>query len=97
MRLSAVKLLLLTGQYFAVGDNIRNKSECVPPGIEVGITNKGSQIKHMMIHIDTGCLGQGRALQAPMRPQKPRYLYDPVMVLHHFLGAAHAKPELHFA
>ena len=29
--------LLLTGKYFAVGDNIRNNSECVPPGIELEI------------------------------------------------------------
>ena len=29
--------LLLTEKYFAAGDNIRNKSECVPPGIELGI------------------------------------------------------------
>ena len=30
--------LLLTGKYFVVGDNIRNISECVPPGIELGIS-----------------------------------------------------------
>ena len=39
MRLLAVKLLQVASnrEYFAVGDNIRNKSECVPPGIELGI------------------------------------------------------------
>ena len=36
MRLLAVKLLQV-GKYLAVGDNIRNKSEYVPPGIELGI------------------------------------------------------------
>ena len=40
MRLLAVKplfIFFLTGKYFAIGDNIRNKSECVPPGIELEI------------------------------------------------------------
>ena len=32
-------MLLPTGKYFAVGDNIRIESECLPPGIKLGINH----------------------------------------------------------
>ena len=46
--------LFLTGKYFAVVDNIRNKSECVPPKIELGICGFTVDWKPIYIKI---CIG----------------------------------------
>ena len=47
--------LLLTGKYVAVGDNIRNKSECVTPGIELGICGFTVDWKPILTYAAFGC------------------------------------------